>query len=480
MTDSVNKPSPEPHILIEMSERTDRELVEMARRGEGAAIGELFSRYWRAARAAAFGITGEAASAEDAAAEAFQQALAGLNSLRDPDRYGPWLRTIVVRQARLERKSHRPAVDVMKYDLPDRNERPDDALDRLHLMALIHQALRDLPEGLREAMALFYFEGYDSDAAARFLDIPAGTLRRRLHDGRTHLRGAVEKILKGSKRMNEDRERQIEKFKSLIDSGEIYQAFRGSLALRPPPSELVGHFLRRQEASANGSQAVREAAQRFLRPSDRASDPNHPVGSIAAAIRNQLREFQDWPLDAGEAAARSLPFTGEHRDRLRAVLPPGFAEGRPGAFLRASRSILNAGGKGPVRSIYQLLQDSADEQTFRAAKNDMRISDVLDLTWMVEGPLELRAVQDLLEGLSSAVLPGSPLRFSLYDEPRYRSALQLQVGEGSARAAHGGVLAAWPGRPQGVDAAHVRIFLEPWAAVQTGQAVEFDQLSGVS
>jgi hypothetical protein len=38
----------------------DRELVGRARRGDGAAIGELFSRDWRAARAAAFGVTGGA------------------------------------------------------------------------------------------------------------------------------------------------------------------------------------------------------------------------------------------------------------------------------------------------------------------------------------------------------------------------------------------------------------------------------------
>ena len=57
---------------------TDRELVELARQGDVAAVGELFSRYWRAARAAAFGVTGDFASAEDAAAEAFTHALTGL------------------------------------------------------------------------------------------------------------------------------------------------------------------------------------------------------------------------------------------------------------------------------------------------------------------------------------------------------------------------------------------------------------------
>jgi RNA polymerase sigma factor (sigma-70 family) len=469
-----------------MNERADRELVEMAQRGDGAAIGELFSRYWRAARAAAFGVTGEFASAEDAAAEAFREALVGMDSLRDPNRFGSWLRTIVVRKARRGLQSRRPTVEALANDLSDQTEGPEDALERLELGALIQQAVRELPDRLREAMALVYFEGYDSDAAARFLDIPAGTLRCRLHDGRRRLRSAVEQVLQGSKQMIEERERQIQRFKTMFENGEIYQALRESLALRPPPSELIGMFLRRQVTPATGSPAVvggkeprgrvREIAQRFLRPSDRASDPNHPVGSIAAAIRRALPDFQEWPLNAGEAAVRFLTFTGEHRGRLQAVLPPGFAEGRPGAFLRATRAIVRLGGSGRVQSIYEHLQDSADEQTFRAARNDIRISDVLDFTWMVAGPLELRSVQEMLERVSSAVLPGAQVRSSTYDEPRYRSALQLQVGDVSARAAYGGVLAEWPGRPQWVDAAHLRIFLEPWATVQSGQVVEFELL----
>jgi RNA polymerase sigma factor (sigma-70 family) len=469
-----------------MSEHGDRELVERARRGDAAAIGELFSRYWRAARAAAFGVTGELASAEDAAAEAFRQALGALDSLRDPDRFGPWLRTIVVRKARLELQIRHLPADALVEDLSDQNERPDDALERLELGALIQHAVRELPDRLREAMALVYFEGYDSEDAARFLDIPAGTLRRRLHEGRGQVRSAVEQLLRGSKRMNADRERHIQKFKSLIDDGAIYRALRESLALRPPPSELIDRFVRRHMASANDSQEVvggkdhrewlRPAVQRFTGPSDRATDSNHPVGAMAAAIRKALPDFQDWPLDVGEAAARFFTGTGEYRDRLRAVLPPGFAEGRPGAFLRATRGLLRVTENGPVQSIYELLQTSPDEATFRTAKNDMRISDVLDLTWMVAGPLELRSVQELLERLRSALLPQEQVRFSPYDEPRYRSALQLHVGGRFARFAHGGVLAEWPGRPQGVDAAHLRIFLEPWATVQSGRVVEFHQL----
>jgi hypothetical protein len=94
----------------------------------------------------------------------------------------------------------------------------------------------------------------------------------------------------------------------------------------------------------------------------------------------------------------------------------------------------------------------------------------------VSGPLELRSVQELLERLSAAVLPGTSTRFTNYDEPRYRSALQLQLADLSVPAAVGGVLAEWPGGPPGVEAAHLRVFLEPWATVQSGEMVPLDEI----
>lgn len=77
------------------------------------------------------------------------------------------------------------------------------------------------------------------------------------------------------------------------------------------------------------------------------------------------------------------------------------------------------------------------------------------------------------------LLPGTQIRFTCYDEPRYRSALRLQLDDVAAPAATGGVLAKWQGRPPGVDAAHVRVFLEPWATVRSGRTVEFDRLPEV-
>ena len=467
----------------------DRELVERARQGDGAAIGELFSRYWRAARAAAFGVTGEFASAEDAAAEGFRQAWAGIHSLRDADRFGPWLRRIVVRTARLARQGRHDGTDRTLDDLPATAEPPDGVLERLQLAALVQQLVRELPPRLREAVSLFYFEGYDTDSAARFLEIPPGTVRRRLHEGRVQLRSAADHVLERRRSMSGEREREIQRLRELFDkasSGEpeaMYQVFRASLALRPPPKDLLNDFIRRRLDSARQPGArgeftaqAGETVRQLTGPSDRASDPAHPVGAVAAGIRRAIPAFEEWTLDVAAAAAHLLTFSGDDRDRLQSILPPGFAEGRPGAFLRASRGVLLAGEDGSVRTTYELLQDSTDSAAFRAGLATARISDVLDFTWLVAEPIDLRSVQVLLEQLTATVLPEATTRIVHYDEPRYRAALRLHIDEVVSPAAVGGVLAAWQGRPPGVDAAHVRFFLEPWATVQSGQVIDFDRL----
>src|SRR6478672_8746214 len=120
-----------------MKKTTDRELVEMARRGDNAAMAELFSRYWRAVRAAAFGITGEFASAEDAAAEAFKEALVSIGSLRDPDRFGPWLRTIAVRKAMHAIQKQSAGLETVIQQENEATERSDIAFERHQLAELI-------------------------------------------------------------------------------------------------------------------------------------------------------------------------------------------------------------------------------------------------------------------------------------------------------------------------------------------------------
>lgn len=454
-----------------------------AQQGNREALGELFSRYWRAARAAAFGVTGNVPAAEDAAAEAFRQTLVSIYSLRDPDRFATWLRTIVIRKARVLH-NRRQTESALAGAMPDPGRGPDEELAELQLRVVIQRAVSELPDRLREVVSLVYFEGYDPTTAARFLGIPDGTFRRRMHESRKRLRNAVEHILKKGAYVNEEQNRKIGKLRKLIDKPDdaddesFYQAIREALALRPAPKELIDLFHstpQLEEASQEAIAAraefgnqVQKLARRFTGPSARASDPSHPVGRVVVLVRQMLPDFRAWTPDVGAALASAATNSGS----LKALRPPGFAEGRPGAFLHVTRAFVFQSTGVAEGTMYQLLKDSADSQMFRLGLQGARISDVLDLTWMITGPLELRSVQELLERLTADILPGTPVRFSSYDEPRYRSCLQLQIADMPAPAATGGVLAEWSGRPRGVDAAHLRIFIEPWATVTSGQLIE--------
>jgi hypothetical protein len=132
--------------------------------------------------------------------------------------------------------------------------------------------------------------------------------------------------------------------------------------------------------------------------------------------------------------------------------------------------LLHVDAEGRSQSMPEMVRAIADPQEFQAAATaGMRLTEVLDLLWMVEGSLELREVQELAARLWGAVIPEIEPRFTSYSAAgltRYRAALAIEF-EGTA--AVGGILAEWTGRPAGVDAAHLRIFLEAWTSAQARQ-----------
>ena len=472
-----------------MKESTEQGCVEQAKRGDSAAVAELFRRYWRAARAAAYGVTRDFALAEDAASEAFYAALDGLNELRDTQRFGPWLRTIVLRTARRHKAAKSKAGGAKLNRLPGGRSAPPGAhLEQQELAALIHEAVASLSATLREAMSLFYFEGYSLKEAARFLDVPEGTLKRRLHDGRQRLREAAERILTGRRPMNQQQEQILQQLKGAFDEGPdseaFYQAMRQAMSLRPFPDKVLKEAMKKHWAAKakkppvtpEKSLTVREAIGRIYAPSARARDPNHSVGVVAAAIRAALPEFQPWQPDVSQidlAQASRQMFEGKGFS-----MPPNFADESPASYITAMQAWLVHDQDGSFRTTYELMQRKASRKELHAQMNQgNKLSDALRLFWKRPERLELRAVEDLLRRLAEAIVPAIPVRFVAYDEPRYRAGLRMQLGDNPIPAAIGGVHNPWPGLPDRISVASILMCLEPWASAQSGRAVELTDFS---
>jgi len=475
-----------------MEKNNEQDWVQRAGQGEPAAIAELFRLYWRAARAAAFGVTGDFALAEDAASEAFYAAIESLPDLKDKRRFGPWLRTIVIRTARRQKTKTSKENGAGLQIQPDGKSPPPGAdLERQELVALIHEAVGYLSENLREAVVLFYFEGYSLKEAAGFLDIPEGTLKRRLHDGRKRLRDSAEWILKGAKPMNARREQILKQLKEAFEEGPnteaFYQAIREAMRLRPFPDEMLREAMRKHwapkfEKAASDPERIREMRKCLslaYSASERAADPNHPVGAVARAIRLALPKFEFWQPDISKIdysqAARRM-FEG----KASFSMPPNFAEESSASYISAMRVWLVQDSDGSVCTTSELVQKKATQKEMHEQMSQgNRLSDALRLFWKRPEPIELRAVEDLLRHLSETIVPGTPVRFAAFDEPHYRAGLRMQLADNPIPAAIGGVHNPHPmlGTPDGTWVASVMIYLEPWATAQSGEVMELADFS---
>ena len=470
-----------------MNENTEQNLVERANNGDPAAIAELFKKYWRAARATAYGIIGNIDIAEDAASEAMFSAIKNIEKLKDTGKFGPWLRTIVIRSAKHHNNSNSVRNNKNNSEILYETNISSDISDmeKQELSVLIREAVSNLRVILRETISLYYFEGYNVERIADFLDIPTGTVKRRLHDGRNALREAAQKILMGKKPMNDKRDEILKQINDFLETGGDAEAFhkiaKQAMSLRPLPYELLGELVRKHSRAAKklaqpgGREELELRASKVIeimyKPSPRTMDVTNPVGKTLAAIKKALPEFKEWQV---EKSQRVKNFMQIYTVKLSSSsMPPGFAEGIPVSFMSLSKGMFFEKEDGLFRTPYEL-EGSIDNETFRTKG---KISDTLHLIWLRKDTIELHSIEELLRGLSEKIVPNMKLSFSPYDEPRFRSALRMRFDDIPIPAATGGVLFTWPGLPEGVSVASIQLYLEAWASAQSGQTIELEELS---
>jgi RNA polymerase sigma factor (sigma-70 family) len=106
-----------------------------------------------------------------------------------------WVFAIAANVARRHaegRSQHQRAIDRFAELPADPAARPDETTLRRDLLRRVREALDSLPHDLRVAFVMCEVEEVAGREAARVLDIPEGTLWRRLHDARRAVRAAVD------------------------------------------------------------------------------------------------------------------------------------------------------------------------------------------------------------------------------------------------------------------------------------------------
>ncbi len=170
-------------MRIESVEQSDAVLVEAAQQGRLESFGTLYQRYHNPIVALAYAQLGDKHSAEDAAQEVFAIACRDLRSLRDRDKFGPWLggicRNVTKQMLRVKTRT---------APLPDTNAEGDArycvSTDRQpeqeEQWDAVRKAVWKLPEGERELVVMRYFNGFSQAKISQVLDMTPAAVNGKL------------------------------------------------------------------------------------------------------------------------------------------------------------------------------------------------------------------------------------------------------------------------------------------------------------
>lgn len=174
---------------------TYQSLIRQATGGNAKAFSELARRFSSMARTVAVQRLRDPDLAEDALQEALLAAWLHLPGLRNPDAFPSWLRGIVINSCR--RLLRDTFTGVLTLDLDSIEAFPADDMDpfehyaRFQTRGMILEFLDALPGVYREAAVQRYLLGRSYEEITLSLGVPAGTIKRRLHETRDRMMRAM-------------------------------------------------------------------------------------------------------------------------------------------------------------------------------------------------------------------------------------------------------------------------------------------------
>ena len=180
-------------------DRRESDLVRDAQDGSKLAFGQLVERYQNLVTSIAFSRTGDLQRSEDIAQQAFLVAWQNCSQLRDPTRFGGWLRSIAHNVTlNSNRKSKRPDRSAQALEAlhePRSLDMPGDDMTKREQQDLLWASLKNIPEDYREPLILFYREDQSVQQVAEQLGLSVDAVKQRLLRGRKMLKGEVEQFV---------------------------------------------------------------------------------------------------------------------------------------------------------------------------------------------------------------------------------------------------------------------------------------------
>lgn len=179
------------HINIE-----DQQLIRRCCEGDTRAQRQLYNLYVQAMYNRVVRMVSDRHLAEDIVQEVFLKVFRYLPSYKGESTLGAWIKSIAVNTAIEHLRRHRKIQYV--EDIPELPMQTADAADtapRLE-MAVIHEAIKQLPSGSRVVLSLYLLEGYQHQEIAQILDISESTSKTQYRRGKQLLQQLLKERMK--------------------------------------------------------------------------------------------------------------------------------------------------------------------------------------------------------------------------------------------------------------------------------------------
>lgn len=165
-------------------------VIRKAAKGDTDAKAWLYHQYSRAMYNICIRMTGHVPDAEDVLHDAFISAFSSLDSLKDPEAFGGWLKQIVINTCIRRIKK---TVYWEEWNHADHEHLQDESPGWWSAVniARVHEEIKKLPDGCREIFVLYALEDFQHKQIAAQLGITEGTSKSQYHRARQLLKERI-------------------------------------------------------------------------------------------------------------------------------------------------------------------------------------------------------------------------------------------------------------------------------------------------
>lgn len=186
--------SKQPKYKIDNSKLT--RLVEKAKRGNQKALDEVVNMISGYIYYYSLTILGDEEQAKDAVQDILLTMLKKIDSLEDPKAFLGWIKTVTANhcKTKLTRSKDNISLDDGTWELADCSDQicPSKAAENKEVCALVREAVKALPQLLRESVMMFYFNQMSVRQIADILEVNENTVKSRLYSARKTMKKYLE------------------------------------------------------------------------------------------------------------------------------------------------------------------------------------------------------------------------------------------------------------------------------------------------